>query len=166
MKALVIIHTEMGYLDPEEFDQKQRIKIKTVFESIARAIPKYRKEGRILYYLPEDMTSLAEGVIYPDIMQNIEDALYLPSLRTTEDQFLRTKESLLRRKIEAVDLAGLSYHSCLLDLHSILTGEVNDENFMDDLENARLGLNWSQEKYQEIMGAKLNSRIAKELTSC
>lgn len=157
------MHTEMGYLDPEDLGKKAAAENKKIFDGIATVLGQYVGQGNQAYYLAEESESSSSRLIYPPIQKHFPPMQYIPYGDSLESQFLRTKDLLLLDEAEKISLVGVSYYGCLQQLQYLLSGKTNRLR-RSEYDDAREILIWSPEKFERIFRQPLPAVIQEELT--
>ena len=163
MEGLIVIHTEMGYLDPNElYEDIIRNNIK-LFEAIAIEVQKYLQAENRVYYLAEKSNSPDSKLIYPAIRQHSSRMVYVPN-GIAQQQFLRAKEQVMTDSIDQIAVCGVAYKCCIRDIYHLLLGEENPNVTKERYQMESEVLGWSNEKFEQIFNTKLNAHIRDELT--
>ncbi len=163
MDALIVVHTEIGYLDPEDMGSKRVEKNRQLFDGIAGVVGEYLRQGHKAYYLAEASDSPQSPSIYPAIRQHFPTMTFIPYDNTFEEQGLRIKERLREDDPDASYLVGVSYSECLKQLHSLLTGNTRKLR-RSEFEDAYQRLGWAESKFERLFPQRMNAVIKEELT--
>jgi len=152
MEGLVVVHPEMGYLDPAEMGEEAIRNNRRLFKNIAVEIDKYLKTGNRVYYLAEESDSLDSELIYPAIRKHLPETVYIPC-DITEKQFLILKELLIHEGLDRIVICGVAYECCVKDLYYLLLGEGGSGPFATkrDYEEESRELGWSKKSLKKCI---------------
>lgn len=157
MKGLIVVHTEMEYVDPRCMGSKEMASsIKTIFEDIAVEIERNLQVRNKVYSL------FSSGRIYPAVAQHFSDMLNIPFLGF-EGQFLTAKEQVVADGIDEIVVCGVSYYCCVGNIYHLFLGE-KEIDIKERYQSVSKGLNWSEEKFRRIFETRLLVQIKDELT--
>ena len=164
MEGLIVVHTEMEYLDPEVIREETIRKNRKLFEDIATEIQRYLEAGNKVYYIAQDSESPDSDLIYPAIRQHSPNMVYIPGGIVTERQFPIAKDRVMADALDKIEVCGVAYHCCVGDMHHLLLGEEGPDATKEDYQYECERLGWSDEKFEQVYNARLNSHIRDELT--
>ena len=168
MDGLIVIHTEISNLDPNEQSFGTPEQVVNLFDRIAHEMGEQIKRGNKVYLLGEE-SKLPEGeLIYPAIRGHFPDLTYVPmnhdEARSYDMQALRLKERVMADGIERSQVTGINYEDCVLSVYQLLVGEFYPWRVGDFHRVATRNSGWSQEKIEEMLNTKLNAEIREDLT--
>ena len=170
MEGLIVIHTEIGSVDPEEMGEESVRNNRKLFEDIATEIQKYLQDGNKVYYLAEESDSPDSELIYPAIREHSPRMVYIHNeMNITSDlwaerQFLMAKDRVMADGLDKIVVCGVAYQSCVGDMYHLLLGEEGPYVTKESYQNEREQLGWSEEKFEQVYNARLNAHIRDELT--
>lgn len=162
MNTLVVVHTEMGYLNPDEVGLRKAQENEQLFDRIARKIGNYIAQGGHVYYLADLSDSPDSELIYPEIRAYSQHMTYVPSDRGLT-QPLRTKELLTNDNAQSISIAGVSYGYCVAEIYRILLGE-DASAAKTEFERVGRYLRWPAEKFERIFSQRMDARVIDDLT--
>jgi len=154
MRALTIIHTELGSL---------RDKIEPVAEH-------YLQSGLVY-----DLVSICDPrdpveYRYPIVRQHNPKHTFIPGNDSMKVQFLLAKKLLIEGEAEHVAVVGTEYNvtvggeddGCVVEFNSLLSG-ARDTHYEGFWRAAEV-LGWSQEEFERVLSTPIPSSIREELT--
>ena len=134
-----------------------------MFDCIALEVARWLKAGDRVYFLASESKTSDSGLIYPAIGQYHHQMTFIPHDNGTIEQFLFAKDILISDGMTHIDVCGVAYDSCVNDLHQMLLGNLGNST-LDYYVATYTRLDWTKEKFKQILTAKLRSRIRPELT--
>jgi len=157
MKGLVVVHTEMNYVEQTSLGSR----LLGIYEDIGAEIQQYLDRDEYVYYLP------GGSEVHPSIARHLELMRVMtadPLVRMWgEMQMLETKEHAIAKGLEEYAICGVAHDECVMMLYNLLSG--NDLGRDDILFGiASETLQWSDEKYDKILNYQLNATIKRNLT--
>ncbi|MSS74167.1 hypothetical protein EXS72_00810 [Candidatus Pacearchaeota archaeon] len=163
MKGLVVIHTEIGYLDVSDMGKTSANRFEIVFNSIAEEMKTYLARGDLVYLLGCESNSSDSPLIFPKIREltGHDNLVYVSGNMCAEPQFLLTKEQMLLDGVSQASLCGVSRDCCVQDMYMCLIGKAN---LTEAYKNGYKKLRWPDEKFKGIFTYNLDTLIEERLT--
>lgn len=169
MKSLVVVHTEMSWADPADevigqFAENNR----RLFEKIGLEVGRYISFGDDVYYLGEDSKSPYSELIYPAVRKNFpnERMHFIPARESFDEQALEAKKQLMIRPYNRIEVAGITYGTCVSSLYMLLRGKDNPpETTKEGYRLASRRMGWQNEEFERVFSKRLNAHIREELTA-
>ncbi len=163
MEGLIVVHTEIMYLDPNKLGEQAIKNNRRLFRNIAVEIGRYLQNENQVYYLAGESASPDSRLIYPAIRQHSSRMIYIPR-QIAERQFLVAKERIIADGLDRIEVCGVAYQSCVRDMCHLLLGEEGPDATKRSYQNEREKLGWTEEKFEQIFNTRLNAHIREELT--
>jgi len=168
MDGLIVVHTDIKYLDPNIQNLGTREQFVNLFDRIAQEVGEQLQRGNRVYLLGEKSNSTEGELIYPAIRAHLPDLTYIPlpgEVGSYAIQFLRLKEQVMEDGIERSQVSGVNYRACVREVYQLLVGESRLLELVEFHQVAVRGMGWSPEKLEEILSTELNARIRGGLTN-
>ncbi len=181
MKALVVVHTEMPYLDPHkllgvldvpkefvpiylEHAQTQTQRLSHVFDAIASEIDARLSSGDSVYYLGDLSTPLDPSPVYPAIRKYVPHMTFVPSTRGYSLQYLALKGLLMSRETADATVVGVVHDCCVTDVYSLLAGKEQRGSAKNAYAKVAQRAKIPPATLQCLLIASIPSKIKEELT--
>ena len=181
MKALVVVHTEMPYLDPHkllsvldvskelmpvylEHAQLQTERLSGVFDGIASEIDARLSSADSVYYLGDLSTPSDTSPVYPAIRAYFPHMTFVPSTRGYSLQYLALKGLLMGRETADATVVGVVHACCVTDVYSLLAGREQRKSTIRDYATNAQRAKIPYAAVQCLITACISSRIQEELT--
>ena len=181
MKALVVVHTEMPYLDPHnllrvlrvpkkfipvylEHAQLQTERLSGVFDGIASEIDARLSSASSVYYLADLSTSSDTSPVYPAIRKYVPHMTFVPSTKGYSLQYLALKGLLMDRETVDTTVVGVAHDCCVRDVYSLLAGKEQRSSAKRAYAKAAQKVKIPYAALEGLLITSLPSRIKGELT--
>ena len=164
MDGLIIVHVGMEFIDHSRYQNNLTEARIRLIERIAEEARKYINQRDKVYFLP--MVTDGPEAVPPAIRDYYERMTCIPK-PATYSQYLRTKEQIIKDRIDQVTVTGTCHALCVRDMYYLLRGKYyrrasNTEK--PEYEKFREKLGWSRRKFNRIYSAIVNATINEDLT--
>lgn len=162
-EALVVVHAEGAYIDPEFSDGRDIMQNKRICARIAQEVRRCRRLGYKVYYLEDEHGASDSDVVHPSLGKCFSYMNRIP-VTHPDAQFLRTKELMVRDGIGRAYVAGFRRNMCVSYLRDLLLGKDNPALPKSFYDNERKHLHWSKDKFESIYAHGIDAHVRHDLT--
>lgn len=158
--ALIVVHTELPYTNPDQVGSKEAEQNEVLFRRISSEIGRRRNNGERVYYVAETQSL---SPVHDSVKPHLP---YMAAVAegSTSANFLYLKYALLADGVKKADIVGVSYESCVTMLDDLLASEDQIRVNLRVFESARKELGWKQGMFKLVVSSMLTTRVLHEFT--